>query len=366
MKIIVNDIAADRNSGGAFTVLQSIYNTIKEYDTQNEWIFLLADNYFEETENIKILTFPDIKKSWIKRLLFDFYTGKKIINDLKGDVLFSLQNTSVIGVDSKQIVYLHQSIPYQKEKQFSFFKKVERKLAIYQKLIGPFINFSLKKADTVIVQTFWMKKSVNKKLKNKVNIEVVSPTVDLPSSYVKTSNASLNTTQFFFPAYNYFYKNHAIIFEAIMLLESRGITDFTVFLTLDSQEKSLFPDSKNVKFIGKLSLESVYANYKNKVLIFPSYIETFGLPLLEARLCNTIILAADTDFAREVLDGYHNSYLFDYQNPEMLATYMEDCINAKIQQHPTNNLNIAKYKENSWKKIIQLVTTDLVKESTNE
>ena len=57
--------------------------------------------------------------------------------------------------------------------------------------------------------------------------------------------------------------------------------------------------------------------YKNAdALLFPSYIETLGLPLLEAAAFGLPVLAADVDYAHEVLKDYEGvRYIdvFDYE-----------------------------------------------------
>ena len=90
MRIVVNDIAA--STGGALTVLKEFYNCVKENDRENEWIFLLGDYLLEETDNIKIHVLKDVKASGIKKLAFDFVTGKNYIRKLNPDVVVSLQN----------------------------------------------------------------------------------------------------------------------------------------------------------------------------------------------------------------------------------------------------------------------------------
>ena len=121
MRIVVNDIAA--SYGGAMTILRGFYEYICETDKENEWIFLLSDKYFEETDNVKIIVRQDIKNSGLKKLGFDLFTGKKFIDDLKPDVVFSLQNIITFGVKAPQCTYIHQSLPYTKMKKFSFFKR---------------------------------------------------------------------------------------------------------------------------------------------------------------------------------------------------------------------------------------------------
>ena len=161
MRIVVNDIAA--SSGGVLTVLKDFYQYVKENDKENEWFFLVSDDYIEPTENIHVIKLPEIKKSYIKRLKFDFLTGKKLIKSLNADYVFSLQNTLVHGVDVPQTVYQHQPLPFQDVKNYSFFKKDERKMAVYQHLIGKTIFLSAKKADKLIVQTEWMREAIVRK-----------------------------------------------------------------------------------------------------------------------------------------------------------------------------------------------------------
>ena len=55
MRVVVNDIAA--SSGGVLTVLKDFYQYVKENDRENEWYFLVGDDYIEPTENIHIIKF---------------------------------------------------------------------------------------------------------------------------------------------------------------------------------------------------------------------------------------------------------------------------------------------------------------------
>ena len=119
MKILVVDIAA--STGGALSILRDFYQEALE-DKENEYVFLLSDNYIKESKNIKIKLLTKEKK-WIRRLIFDHFTGKKIVKEINPDLIISFQNTIIRGTNKKTILYLHQSIPFQKQKRFSFFKK---------------------------------------------------------------------------------------------------------------------------------------------------------------------------------------------------------------------------------------------------
>ena len=67
MRIVVNDIAA--SSGGAKTVLMDFYHYLVESNDKNEWIFLLGDLHLEETRYIKVINFPEIKRSKFKKYI---------------------------------------------------------------------------------------------------------------------------------------------------------------------------------------------------------------------------------------------------------------------------------------------------------
>lgn len=320
MKILVNDIAA--SSGGAMLILNSFYKFANN-DKKNKYIFLLSNTYFKETDNIRIITRPDDKK-WLKRLKFDLIKGKKLVKMIKPDAIISLQNTAIFGTKVKQILYVHQAIPFQNSKKFSLLKKNERKLAIIQYFIGYLIKKSIKKANHVIVQTYWMKERIIEKTKISENqISILLPEINLE---LKKSKIHLNNNNFFYPANNAIYKNHTCIYKACEILNKENIEEYKVYLTVEKQN-----DIQQIIFLGLIDYEETLKKYNETVLIFPSFIETVGLPLLEAKKSGTIILASDTEFSKEILNDYNNAYFFNPFKPEELANLMKRCIEGEIK-----------------------------------
>lgn len=342
MRIIVNDIAA--NSGGVLTVLKDFYQFVKENDTENEWYFLVCDDFIEPTENIHIIKLPDVKKSYIKRLIFDFITGKKLIKELNADCIFSLQNTVIHGVDVPQTVYQHQPLPFQDVKNYSFFKKGERKMAVYQHLIGKTIFLSAKKADKLIVQTEWMREAINRKCSVAME-KIVKIAPNIENAENLRVDVQRKNNMFFYPTSAVPYKNIACIYEACKILESKNL-DFTVKLTVPNGEAQ-----RNIKYIGQIPRNEVFANLCEGALIFPSYIETFGYPLIEAAQMGAIVLAADCPFAHEVLNGYENAYYFNPFKPEELASLIEKVVLDEIK--PKDVFKKIETSENTWKKVVE-------------
>lgn len=334
MRIMVFDVPA--NIGGALSILNEFHTEVKSCVKEDiEWFFILSEPFLEETKNIRVLRYPWIKKSWIHRIYFDQIIAPKLVKQYNVDKIFSLQNIVVPRVAKKQILYIHQSLPFVNYK----FKFKENKLFwIYQNIISLIIYSSMKKAVRVIVQTEWMKKACIEKGDISDNkIIVVPPKLHIKVDKVfKHSKNSLIT--FFYPASSSYYKNHRIIVEACEHLVRNNNLSFNIIFTLKGDEdkhieslyKKVQSNNLPIEFIGNISKEEVYEYYTKTFLVFPSYVETYGLPLLECRLHEGIIIAADTEFSKEVLRGYEKALYFDPFDSNSLTVLLEKAIMGEL------------------------------------
>ena len=73
-----------------------------------------------------------------------------------------------------------------------------------------------------------------------------------------------------------------------------------------------------VFFHGRLSRQEMGQMYKSTILVYPSYIETVGLPLIECAAFKGKIFAADLEYAHESLRGYDKCVFFDPQDEKGL------------------------------------------------
>lgn len=330
MKVIVFDVAAE--SGGALTILMKYYNEALK-KKEHEWHFILSTPELASKNNVTVHRYPWIKKSWFHRLFFDFFLAHKLIKDYNGDVVFSLQNIVIPFVKTRQVLYFHQILPFS-EKKFSLIE--EPIFWIYQNIIGKFIVYSIKNADKIIVQANWIKNMFIKDYSLKTE-KIIVQTPDLNINVQKKfENAEHDgKTIFFYPASAAIYKNHQLIIEASRQLVSKGITDFEVVLTLFGNEDAKIKKIKKtvelynlpIKFIGQLSLLEVYEMYSKSILLFPSYIETFGLPLIEARMHETPILVSELEYAKEALKDYSEVRYFDPFDSRSLYNLMKQYVN---------------------------------------
>lgn len=315
MKILVYDVAAEH--GGALEILKKVYEYAK-LDKKNNWIFLLSKVKFENCDNISIYNYNIVKKSWFHRLFFDKFTAPKIIKNENPDLVLNLQNIA-IKCKCQQYLYMHQSLPFIDYK----FSIKHKKLFVYQNIIGRMIKKSCKKVDKIIIQTKWIRDAIIRECKIEKDKFILSPpTIDKSLLVTHIDNAQ---NLYIFPANGAFYKNHSTIVSACSELNKQGFQDYNIIFTLKGDEnefiKTLYEKSVleklNIEWRGRMNIEDIYSLYKDYGLIFSSYIETFGLPILEAKLSKAPILVAETPFSKEILEGYDKvKYFekFDYKN----------------------------------------------------
>lgn len=333
MKILVYDVAAE--DGGGLFVLKSFYQEVLLTEKRDiEWLFVVSNRELEPKHNVSVIVREDVKKSWLHRWSFENREMPRLIQAWNPDLVISLQNMPIRRCRRRQFVYLHQSLqfcPY----QFSFLKREERGLAIRQRIICEIYKRTLPLAEQIYVQTRWMKEAMEEWISYEENrISVIPVTVDVSQKY-KVVDRKWNSRTFFYPARAEIYKNHRVIIEACKLLLKDGVSDFRVIFTVEKEKNAYaeelvkLSEELPIEFVGNLSLEEVYRRYGESVLLFPSFLETCGLPLLEARAVGTMILASDMPFCHEALDDYPNKEFFSYDDALDLAEKMKKCLNMQ-------------------------------------
>lgn len=121
------------------------------------------------------------------------------------------------------------------------------------------------------------------------------------------------------------HKNHAALLDAWVLLAEQGIRP-SLALTVNEdsaahvvqliEQKSILHGLRITNF-GTLKYGDVQNLYRNSsALIFPSKLESFGLPLLEATQVGLQILAPELDYVRDVIDP---AQTFDPNSPTSIA-----------------------------------------------
>lgn len=344
MRIVV--IATAASTGGAVTILQSLRDSAAKDNSQHTWKFLISSKQIEPGPGVEIALVKWPKSTWIHRLYFEFF-GKKTLERFHPDVVVSLQNTLPLGLTCPTVLYIHQPLPFDQSIRFKLISR-DYKLAIYQRFIGRLICSSARRASSVIVQTKWIKESVSELSGvDPEIIKIIPPEVDVLADVPNLPEAKLQTN-FFYPTSNSKYKNIELLAAATDVLMERESDSFTVEATTNGLELS-----QNITQIGVLSRQETHKRIANSVLVFPSLSESYGLPLMEARILNSIILAADLPYAHEVLEGYENAYFFSPTDPADLVDLMTKVLSDEISRsyRPDSKLP----KQDSWKRMMEII-----------
>ncbi|WP_157924410.1 glycosyltransferase, partial [Escherichia coli] len=163
-------------------------------------------------------------------------------------------------------------------------------------------------------------------------------------------------------AASYSYKNHIILVESLNMIGVDFLfqNKITVIFTLDRDENSkLFDRIKKynlqevVKFTGNIPRYDVLNYiYNAKALLFPSRLETFGIPLIEAVKFNSNIIVSDLPYAHDVLDGYENVKYCNPDSPEDWSEAIKFAINLK-----ENKLNQGFELNSGWRELSSIIST---------
>ena len=351
MNVLVYNLAAEY--AGAMTILENFYKEVLSYSNKSiHWYFLVTTDKLKDAENVTIIREPWVKKSWFHRWYYDTFKVQKVVKEKNIDVVYSMQNAPVRRTKAKQVVYLHQSLQFSPVK-FSLLNKEQRGYAIRQKFVCNIYKRHLKHADHIIVQTEWFKKASAKWIPfDEEKISVVSPEVKIEERFLK-KEYNLSYPLFFYPAGDGMHKNHELIIDACKILKEQGISDYKVIFTLDrktalySERIARIIEEENlpIEYTGIIPKEEVFDYYSKSIMLFPSYLETFGLPVLEAKNMKAIVFASDMPFCHEILDGYENAYFYKIDDKEKLASYMKGVILGELKYVPPQEKPVEKEKK---------------------
>jgi glycosyltransferase involved in cell wall biosynthesis len=253
-------------------------------------------------------------------------------------------------------VYYHQSIPFYNYK-WNVLKKNERYLWFYKNIYPIFVKLFIKKNTEFFVQLGYIREHFCRKFNtSKEKIHVIFPKIEIPK-IESDEIEELNHQKFnlFYPATSQSYKNHELIFNALKRIDNKLKRKIVLYLTNSKSEFDFDYTYNNIEivFLGKISFSKVIWFYKNvDCLLFPSYMETLGLPLIEAASCGLKIIAADLPYAREVLQGYKGVTFARYDNENIWSN---------ILLTESNVENTQKYEEfllkdrDSWDKFFKII-----------
>ena len=166
------------------------------------------------------------------------------------------------------------------------------------------------KVTEFIVQSNSMKAQTELNLKRLASTVVVTVQPFINQETTKVPTGSLEKIyDFAYIADGSAHKNHHRLFAAWRLLAEKGYYP-TLLVTLSDDNTQLIQEIAqlngeygcniiNVGYVSKDIIEKLYQ--QTTALIYPSLVESFGMPLIEAKQQGLAIVAAELDYVRDVV-----------------------------------------------------------------
>ncbi|TDD96190.1 glycosyltransferase [Flavobacterium cellulosilyticum] len=347
--------------GGIFTILDNCLQKIAIYAPNKNLkiIALVNDKSKFNYPNIDFIEFPKSKKSWLLRLYYEYFYFKKLSKEIKPDIWFSLHDTSPNVIAGKRFVYCHHPTVFYKPTFKDW--KFNSKIGVFSILYKYLYQINLTKNEAVFVQQNWIKKEFEALYQ--IQNAIVSKPEYVETITDKKTVLDQNKIHFLYPSYPKAYKNFELILDAIPLLD-KTVRDKTIFhFTTIKNNPSKFAtylcnkyaNLSEVNFWGNIERNELLELYNSiDCILFPSKLETWGLPLSEAKAFKKPILAANLPYAKETVGDYEKVSFFDVDSPKELAELITKFVNQTIA-YQGNKSGIGTNQINSWFELFDFI-----------
>ncbi len=352
-------------SGGGVTIFNQFIRHLK--DNVGDDRYLIFKNEVTEAIPIKGVEYITIDTSSRGfRLYFDFWGCKRVLRkyDFRPDLVLSLQNFGVYALrKTPQYVYYHNPLSIFPQK-WNFFKKSERGLFLYKYIYPLLFQLSITKDTKFFVQTDFIKRGFVERFKiDEGRVFVEFPDMErIDNSAVIPFPKDGDEIWFVYPAVPLVYKKHITIVELLKMIKGRNpgiISAIRIHWTLS---KGMMPDIEreiikcglqdNFVFHGVVPHKELLRMYKSADgLLFPSVVETLGLPLLEAASFGLPIVVPKLGYSEAVIGKYQGVSFVEEGN---LESWYKSAMNI-IDNRPRFESLVVSEEKSSWEDVINII-----------
>ncbi|MGL4979513.1 MAG: glycosyltransferase [Plesiomonas sp.] len=306
-------------------------------------------------ENVVFLEFPFVKKNWFFRCFFEYVYCWFLSRKINPKIWFAMHDMSPFlykDANIKQFVYCHNPAPSYSAsiKDFRF----DKKFFLFSKFYKFLYKINIKANYAVICQQRW----VANLFKREYGCDLVYVAKPNPSEnrckidFVPVVDVSKNEkVVIFYPALSRTFKNFELLLDAMVIIDKVQLpilsNKIELVLTIDQVDSKYarwlynkYGFLTSVKFVGRLTREQVNMFYQSSdLVIFPSKLETWGLPIIEAKEFNKPIFLADLPYAYETLGMYDKAKFIDVNNPEALAESIISFVKGDLAYDQTSSFD---------------------------
>lgn len=374
MKIVINALSA--KTGGGVTYINNLIPALGRRDRDNEYLLLLSPSspvrIHSLPENFKVIRLGRLMSSPLLRVLYEQFMLPFFLGREKADLLYSPGDMTTLASPCPVVLamrnpVLYTKIPLQWKGRDRIRSLVLSKLA----------RLSARRADRII----FVSESSRREIGTRLNIDPVKSRAihhGLSSGFrwkdgeIQESEISKLPPEYILSVSTiYWYKNYLALIKAYHHLISshpeiriplvivggnadkahyRKLTDYISRNNLSG--RVILPGS-----IDYFRIAEVYS--RAKIFIFPSYLETFGHPSIEAISSGVPVAAARTGVMEEILGDA--AVYFDPDNLEEMEEKIKLLLADSELRYRLVEKGRERVKDFSWDKTAR-ETLDLFQE----
>jgi glycosyltransferase involved in cell wall biosynthesis len=308
--------------GGPLSVFDDcLHAASRHFSDQFEVIALVHRAGLFSVPKVRFLEFPRSKRSWLLRLYYEYSGFARLSRELDPDFWLSLHDLTPNVQARRQAVYCHNPAP---------FHRLRAREVMLQPVFALFNLFylfayrvNIRRNAFLVVQQDWLRREFAKMFDPR-RIIVAHPKVTFATTPPPPRRKGRLTLVY--PSLARVHKNFEVACEAVRLVSAEGV-DVELQLTINGDEnryarylRRRFGRVTAIRFLGRKSRAEVFDLYASAdALVFPSRLETWGLPLTEFSALGKPILVSELPYAHETLNGYGPVKYFDPEQPAQLA-----------------------------------------------
>jgi glycosyltransferase involved in cell wall biosynthesis len=325
-RVLFNAVSA--KSGGAATYAINLAKCLASIDTEHRFIFYVPSGLAKVIRDIGgpldvVETSVGEGAGW-KRFFWDQVKLRQILKREHIDVLISSSDFGMLLPPCRQILFVRNPIffsPYYIQNIFS--RKTRRARLDYcvrQKLVLLSVRFAdlvMTASETMLADLKTMSRlPIGRYAVNPFGVQLQDFGSRLKEGERLSEKCSVEPFRMLYVSEYGDYKNFTALYKALAIAVSGGATNLSLLTTADpwqnteaesvtrqedqSLAKSLFASGVlcSAGYTSYASVPNLYAQCD--LLVFPSLVESFGHPMVEAMASGLAVLASDIPVCREI------------------------------------------------------------------
>jgi glycosyltransferase involved in cell wall biosynthesis len=316
MKVVVQAVSA--KMGGASAYLEAVAAEFARHAPEDEFLYLVPPgvgalgqpgNAAVRTTNMGFASLP-------RRFWFDQRELPRLLREVGADVLFSTANVALRDSPCHQVLLVRNALYFSEWYENSILPAKGLRAKLEYGLRRQLVVRSAGWADTVVTPSNAMLAALRRYVDLPPVKAVVSHYgVDCASYAAAPALPGAGELRLLFTGLYAEHKNLGTLFQALSLLAD----DVPKWQLLTTADPAWEPEVQNsirrrdaemarelgigskIKFTGVLSRAELVSLYRQAdIFVYPSAVESFGHPLLEAMASGLPVIAADTPVNREL------------------------------------------------------------------